>query len=375
VGLLKEEMRRMGSVVMAAADRTRVPAGKALAVDRTLFAQKVTEEITGLRGLRVVREEVRALDPERLTVMATGPLTSDDLAASLADRIGAGHLYFYDAIAPIVTADSVDRTVVFEASRYDDSGVGDYLNCPFTEAEYDRFFEALMAAEKTPARDFEQPRYFEGCLPIEVMAERGRQTLTFGPMKPVGLVDPRTGQRPFAVVQLRRENAAGTHYNLVGFQTRLRRPEQDRVFRLIPGLEKAEFARYGSVHRNTFIHAPQHLDEFLRLKRFPKVFLAGQVSGVEGYVESAAMGILAGENAARAALGRPLVTPPPTTALGGLAAHLTNAQVRRFEPSNVHFGLLPPAPPRMGKKARPAFYADRALADQAQWLREIGYDL
>ena len=374
VGLLKEEMRRLGSLVMAAADENSVPAGRALAVDRDRFAGFITSRIESLDRVRVIREEAAGLDPDRLTVLATGPLTSEAMSACLSGMVGAEHLYFYDAIAPIVTAESIDMDRAFTASRYDETGDGDYINCPMNEAEYHRFYETLMAAEKVPVRDFEDPRYFEGCLPIEVMAERGPRTLTFGPMKPVGLTDPKTGERPYAVVQLRMENAEGTLYNMVGLQTRLKRPEQDRIFRLIPGLEGAEFVRYGSVHRNTFIYGPAHLDEFLRLRRFKKVFLAGQITGVEGYVESAAMGILAGENAARAARGRPPVTPPKTTAHGALIKHLTDLSVKNFQPMNVNFGLVPPAPKGLGRKERPAFYSHRALGDLEVWIKEVEHD-
>lgn len=371
VGLLKEEMRRLGSLVVAAADRTRVPAGKALAVDRDKFARSLTETVEGLPGVRVIREEVTALDTDRVTVLATGPLTSDSLSGFLAGLIGSDHLYFYDAIAPIVTAESINMDVAFVASRYGEPGEGDYINCPMSEDEYTAFYQALVEGEMTPCREFEKPRFFEGCLPIEVMASRGFQTLTFGPMKPVGLTDPRTGKRPYAVLQLRKENTAGTLYNLVGFQTRLRRPEQAKVFRLIPGLEQAEFVRWGSVHRNTFVNGPVHLNKHLQFLTYPLLFPAGQISGVEGYVESAAMGILAGENAARMARGKPLISPPPTTALGALITHLTDQTVRNFQPSNINFGLFPLAPKGVPKKTRPAWYADRALTDLEAWLKEI----
>ncbi|MFH1139575.1 MAG: methylenetetrahydrofolate--tRNA-(uracil(54)-C(5))-methyltransferase (FADH(2)-oxidizing) TrmFO [Pseudomonadota bacterium] len=375
VGLLKNEMRRLGSLVMRAAGKTSVPAGKALAVDRDRFSALVTDMVAGLPGLNLIRAEVTALDPDRVTVVAAGPLASEALAGELARLVGADHLYFYDAIAPVVEADSIDLGRAFFASRYDETGEGDYLNCPFTEEEYTVFYQALTAGEKTPLREFEKPKFFEGCLPIEEMAARGFLTLAFGPMKPVGLIDPRTGERPFAVVQLRKENEAGTLYNLVGFQTRLKRPDQDRVFRLIPGLADARFARWGSVHRNTFIKSPDHLNEFLQLRNAPRLFLAGQISGVEGYVESSAMGILAGENAARLALGRPLVVPPPETALGALVKHLTDATPKHFQPSNVTFGLTPPAPGKMRKKDRPAFYVRRAEAALDGWLTEVGYEV
>ncbi|MDY6851548.1 MAG: methylenetetrahydrofolate--tRNA-(uracil(54)-C(5))-methyltransferase (FADH(2)-oxidizing) TrmFO [Thermodesulfobacteriota bacterium] len=374
VGLLKEEMRRLGSLVMAAADETRVPAGRALAVDREKFAALITARLGALDKVTLIREEITDLDPGRLTILATGPLTSKAMSDSLSRLIGAESLYFYDAIAPIVTAESINMDLAFEASRYDESNEGDYINCPMTEAEYLAFYEALTSADKVTPRDFENPRFFEGCLPIEVMAERGTRTLTFGPMKPVGLTDPRTGRRPFAVLQLRKENSAGTIYNIVGFQTRLKRPDQDRVFRLIPGLERAEFVRYGSVHRNTFIHGPAHLNEFLQLKKHPNIFPAGQITGVEGYVESSAMGILAGENAGRLAGGEALISPPPTTAHGALVRHLTDTTVRNFQPMNVNYGLVPTAGKEVRKKDRPAFYARRALTDLEAWLEEVEYD-
>ena len=370
VGLLKEEMRRLGSLIMEAADFCQVPAGKALAVDRERFAAFITARIEARSEVRLYREEVTTLDPERLTVLAAGPLASEPLAEALAGLIGAEHLHFYDAISPIVTAESIDPARVFQQSRYDETGEGDYLNCPLSQEEYGRFLEALGTADRVEPRAFEDQRYFEGCLPIEVMAGRGPETLRFGPMKPVGLTDPATGQRPYAVVQLRRENEAGTLYNLVGFQTRMKRPAQDRVFRLIPALARAEFARYGSIHRNTFIHGPRHLNAHLQLLKAPRILLAGQITGVEGYVESAAMGILAGENAARLAQGRRLVSPPPTTAHGALVTHLTDPTPRDFQPANVNFGLFPP-PPRLPKKNRKAFLARRALADLAVWTLEL----
>ena len=299
VGLLKEEMRRLNSLIMAAAAATRVPAGKALAVDRGAFAAHISQALEQESLVEIVREEVTAPDLAEITVVATGPLTSDPLAEALGRLTGQEQLHFYDAIAPIVAADSLDLDKIFRASRY---GAGDdYLNCPFSEDEYAAFYQALMAAEQVPLKSFEEPRYFEGCLPIEVMAARGYRTLLFGPMKPVGLTDPRTGRQPFAVVQLRAENREGSLYNLVGFQTKLKYPEQERVFRLIPGLERAEFVRLGSIHRNTFIHSPGLLSPYLNFLQYPQLFLAGQLSGVEGYVESAAMGLLAGINAARLA--------------------------------------------------------------------------
>ncbi len=371
VGLLKEEMRRLDSLIMAAAAATRVPAGKALAVDRGEFAAFITRALEAEPLIDIIREEIAAPDPEQTTVIATGPLTSEPLAEALGKLTGQAQLHFYDAIAPIVAADSLDMGKVFRASRY---GAGDdYLNCPFTEPEYNVFYEALMAAEQVPLRAFEEPRYFEGCLPVEIMAARGFRTLLFGPMKPVGLVDPHTGRQPFAVVQLRAENREGTLYNLVGFQTKLKYGEQERVFRLIPGLAQAEFVRLGSIHRNTFIHAPGILSAHLNFLDYPRLFLAGQISGVEGYVESAAMGLLAGINAARQALCRPLITPPRETALGALIGHLTNTATKNFQPMNVNFGLFSPLEGRIPKKLRGAAYAERALEALAGWMRgELG---
>jgi methylenetetrahydrofolate--tRNA-(uracil-5-)-methyltransferase len=366
VGLLKEEMRRLNSLVMAAAAATRVPAGKSLAVDREGFAAYLTQALENEPLVEVVREEVDGLDPEQLTVVATGPLTSEAMAKALGSLTGQAHLHFYDAIAPIVYARSLDMSVVFRASRY---GAGeDYLNCPFSEDDYAAFYEALMAGGQVPLRSFEEPRYFEGCLPIEIMAARGYRTLTFGPLKPVGLVDPRTGQQPFAVAQLRAENREGTLYNLVGFQTKLTYPEQKRIFRLIPGLAEAEFARLGSIHRNTFIRSPGLLSPHLNFFACPNIFVAGQLSGVEGYVESSAMGLLAGINAARRALGQPLLTPPRNTAHGALIAHLTNTATKDFQPMNVNFGLFSPLPGRLPKRQRGAAYAQRALQELDDWV-------
>ena len=370
VGLLKEEMRRLNSLIMAAAVATRVPAGRALAVDREAFASHISQALEQEPRVEIVREEVADLDRPGITVVATGPLTSEALAAALGRLTGQDNLHFYDAIAPIVTAESLDLTKIFRASRY---GAGDdYLNCPFTEEEYAAFYQALMNAEQVPLKSFEEPRYFEGCLPIEVMAARGYRTLVFGPMKPVGLTDPRSGRQPFAVVQLRAENREGTLYNLVGFQTKLKYGEQERVFRLIPGLERAEFVRLGSIHRNTFIHSPGLLSPYLNFLPYPQLFLAGQISGVEGYVESAAMGLLAGINAARLAQGKELVTPPRATALGALIYHLTNTATKDFQPMNVNFGLFPPLEGRLPKKLRGAAYAARALKELEEWLVKGG---
>ncbi|MGA9756518.1 MAG: methylenetetrahydrofolate--tRNA-(uracil(54)-C(5))-methyltransferase (FADH(2)-oxidizing) TrmFO [Desulfobaccales bacterium] len=367
VGLLKEEMRRLDSLIMAAALATRVPAGKALAVDRGEFAAFITRALEAEPLIEIIREEIAAPDPEQTTVIATGPLTSEPLAEALGKLTGQAHLHFYDAIAPIVAAESIDLRKVFRASRY--RAGDDYLNCPFSEAEYAAFYEALMGAEQVPLRAFEEPRYFEGCLPVEIMAARGYRTLLFGPLKPVGLVDPHTGRQPCAVVQLRAENREGTLYNLVGFQTKLKYGEQERVFHLIPGLESAEFVRLGSIHRNTFIHSPGLLSAHLNLINYPQIFLAGQISGVEGYVESAAMGLLAGINAARQATSRPLITPPRETALGALIGHLTNTATKNFQPMNVNFGLFSPLEGRIPKKLRGAAYAERALRALDGWLK------
>jgi methylenetetrahydrofolate--tRNA-(uracil-5-)-methyltransferase len=318
--------------------------------------------------VEVTREEVAEVNPDQITVVATGPLTSEAMAQTLGKLTGQEHLHFYDAMAPIVYADSLDESVIFRASRY---GAGeDYLNCPFTEEEYAAFYDALMKAEQMPLKSFEEPRYFEGCLPLEVMAARGYQTLTFGPLKPVGLIDPRTGKQPFAVAQLRAENREGTLFNLVGFQTKLTYPEQKQVFRLIPGLARAEFARLGSIHRNTFLRSPGLLSPYLNFFSYPNIFVAGQLSGVEGYVESSAMGLLAGINAARLAQGRSLLTPPPATAHGALIGHLTNTATKDFQPMNVNFGLFPPLQQRLAKKFRGQAYAERALKELREWVQQ-----
>jgi methylenetetrahydrofolate--tRNA-(uracil-5-)-methyltransferase len=353
---------------MAAALATRVPAGKSLAVDRERFAAHLTQALEQEPLVEIVRQELTDFPPGQITIAATGPLTSEPLAQALGNLTGQEHLHFYDAIAPIVAADSLDMTKIFRASRY---GAGDdYLNCPFSEEEYTAFYEALTTAAQVPLKAFEEPRYFEGCLPLEIMAARGYRTLTFGPLKPVGLIDPAIGKQPFAVAQLRAENREGTLYNLVGFQTKLTYAEQRRVFRLIPGLEQAEFARLGSIHRNTFIRSPGLLSPHLNFIEHPHIFLAGQISGVEGYVESGAMGLLAGINAARLARGLALLTPPRATAHGALIAHLTNTATKNFQPMNVNFGLFPPLPGRVPKKNRPAAYAERALAGLDNWIKQ-----
>jgi methylenetetrahydrofolate--tRNA-(uracil-5-)-methyltransferase len=356
VGLLKEEMRRLGSLVMSAADQTAVPAGKALAVDRVAFARRITEAVESHPRIRVARGVVQRIPEAERVILATGPLTEPALARELGELLGEEYLYFYDAISPIVYSDSIDHEIAFRASRYDD-GEGDYLNLPLSEAEYFGFVEALLAAETVPLHRFEASLFFEGCLPIEEMARRGPRTLAFGPMKPVGLRDPRNGARPFAVVQLRQEDKRGILYNLVGFQTRLRVGEQQRILRTLPGLAGAVFARHGSVHRNTYLNAPRCLLPTLELRRRPGCWIAGQIAGVEGYVESAALGGLAGIFAACAARGQEPPRPDAATAHGALLHHLGSADPRHFQPMNVNFGLFPPLPDASPKLRKPEKYA------------------
>jgi methylenetetrahydrofolate--tRNA-(uracil-5-)-methyltransferase len=383
VGLLKEEMRRLGSLVMRTAEACRVPAGAALAVDRERFARAITEAIGGHPLITVRREEVRSIPPSSVSapvIVATGPLTSEALSAEIAQLVGAGHLYFYDAISPIVLAESIDRGKVFRQSRWDrslrsgdigcgiDDGQGDYLNCPLDRAEYERFYDALVHAESATVHEFDKERFFEGCLPIEVMAHRGVDTLRFGPMKPVGLVDPRTGREPYAAVQLRQDNLAGDHFSLVGFQTQIKWGDQARVLRLIPGLEQAEFVRFGMVHRNTYVNGPTVLKETWQVRNRPTLFFAGQMSGVEGYVESAASGLLAGLNAAALVKGQAVAAPPRTTAIGALAYYVSHANPAHYEPSNITFGIMEPlATPRRGRQARKLALSERALADLDSW--------
>jgi methylenetetrahydrofolate--tRNA-(uracil-5-)-methyltransferase len=365
VGLLKEEMRRLGSLVMRVADATRVPAGACLAVDRVHFAEGITRAVEALPGVRLLREEMTEIPPG-LTIVATGPLTSPGLSEALQGVLGTRHLYFYDAIAPIVTVDSIDMSVAWKASRYDKGGE-DYVNCPLDRERYHAFVEAVVQAEKIPTRDFERCIYFEGCMPIEEMARRGRDTLAFGPMRPVGLLDPRSGQRPHACVQLRQDDAEGRLFNMVGFQTKMTYPEQRRVFRMIPGLERAEFVRLGSLHRNTFVDAPALLMPSLQVVGRKRLFLAGQLVGVEGYVESAATGLLAGLNAARLVAGQPLLTPPRTTALGSLLAYVTQRGKKAFQPMNANYGLFPPLARGLHGRDKKLAMAERALAELARW--------
>ncbi len=375
VGLLHEEMRRCGSLIIAAADANKVPAGAALAVDRDGFSAAVQARLLALPNVTLAREEIAGLPPAEWdnVVVATGPLTSPSLAEALRGLTGEESLAFFDAIAPIVHKESIDFGIAWFQSRYDKAGPGgdgaDYVNCPLSRDEYDAFIAALLAAEATEFKEWEKDTpYFDGCLPIEVMAARGHRTLAFGPMKPVGLIDPRTGRRPYAVVQLRQDNALGTLYNIVGFQTKMKYGEQTRVFRMIPGLQNAEFARLGGLHRNTFLNSPRLLDGTLRLKAMPALRFAGQVTGVEGYVESAAIGLLAGRFAAGDRLARDIVAPPPTTALGALIGHITGgADAASFQPMNVNFGLFPPLPD-VRKHERKQAMVRRARADFSAWL-------
>ena len=371
-GILKQEMRQLNSLILASAEQARVPAGSALAVDRDQFSLRITQALEGHPNIKILHEEVADIPRDCVCIIATGPLTSDKLSAAIRGLTQAQHLYFFDAISPIIDADSINMDIVFRASRYDKGG-DDYLNCPMNEAQYNAFYDAMMAAEKVQPKEFEKTPYFEACIPIEVMAERGRQTMQFGPLKPVGLADPRTGERPYAVVQLRTENVHRTCYNLVGFQTKLTYPEQKRVFRMIPGLEQAEFLRYGSLHRNTFINAPQLLLNTLQFKARGTLFFAGQLVGVEGYTESAAIGGLAGLNAARALAGLPLVTPPATTAHGSLIAHIAHGDISHYQPMNTNFGLFPPlAKTLRDKEAKRRMISERALEDFAAWTTRSG---
>jgi methylenetetrahydrofolate--tRNA-(uracil-5-)-methyltransferase len=365
VGLLKREMEELDSLIVRSARRAAVPAGDALAMDRDVFAGAVTEALEACPEVEIVREEVRDVPPDGHVVLATGPLTSEALDAAIGRLLGTADLYFYDSIAPIVAASSLDFSKMYALSRYGKGGGEDYWNCPLSREEYEAFVSALLSAEIVPVKDFEKGIYFEGCLPIEVMAERGLETLRHGPMKPMGLPDPRTGRIPHAVVQLRQDDLAREHYNLVGFQTKLKVPEQQRVFRTIPGLEGAAFVRYGMLHRNTYIHAPAHLDRFFRLRRQPRISFAGQITGVEGYVESAATGLAVGLAIAQTREGREPVPLPYTTAMGSLARHCSERPPEeKFEPMNVTFGLIEDTShsPIRDKAARRQAMVDRAMA-------------
>jgi methylenetetrahydrofolate--tRNA-(uracil-5-)-methyltransferase len=380
VGTLKQELTACGSLILRLAKEHRVPAGGALAVDRERFAEGVTEAISSHPNIHAQRAHCESIPKTRPCVIATGPLTSDPLATDIARAIGVESLSYYDAIAPIVDAESIDWEKVFRQSRYDRSDIGSdedaqaYVNCPFDRDQYEAFVTALLEADRVSPRTFEETPYFEGCLPIEVMAGRGRMTLAFGPMKPVGLEDPRTGRRPYAAVQLRVEDRAGTAYNMVGFQTRLTRPEQKRVFRMIPGLEKATFLRWGAIHRNTFVDAPRVLDETLQLRGVPGVYLAGQITGVEGYVESTACGLLCGRMLAERLMGLEPRRPPVTTTLGGLLGHLSRPEVP-FQPSNITWAHVPPIEQRMRKTEKKAALAERAIHDLEAWLASQGSGL
>ncbi len=365
-GILKEELRRLDSLILRAAEETKVPAGGSLAVDREAFSEKVTRFLEGMKNVEILRREVSVLPGAGMTIVATGPLTSEALSIEIRKMTGSRHLFFYDAISPIVTADSVDTEKAFRASRYGD-GEGDYVNCPMNEEEYNRFVDELRKAERASIHSFERKFLFEGCLPVEEMADRGMETLAFGPLKPVGLVDPKTGKQPYAVVQLRQEDRFKTLFNMVGFQTRLRQEEQKRVFRMIPGLQKAEFVRLGSIHRNTFIDSPRLLNEFLQVKGAPHLFFAGQITGVEGYMESTMTGLLAGIHAFRIQEGIPPVVPPKTTAMGALIHYVVHTQTVPFQPMNMNFGLFPPLHGRARGHEKRRRLAEQALAETERW--------
>ena len=369
-GVLKEEIARLESIILRVAKKTRVPAGDSLAADRELFSKEITQVLENLENVEVIRKEVSRIPKDRIIIIATGPLTSDGLSAEIQKLTGSHHLFFYDAISPIVSADSINFQKAFRSSRYGKGGE-DYINCPMNDEEYYRLVEALKQAEKVSARQFEKRYLFEGCLPIEEMAIRGKDTLAYGPLKPVGLVDPRTGKQPFAVVQLRQEDRFETLFNLVGFQTRLRYEDQKRVFQMIPGLEKAEFVRLGSIHRNTFIDSPRLLEESLQLKLHPNLFLAGQITGVEGYMESTAMGLLSGIHAYRYANKMPILVPPPTTAIGSLVHYITHSLTLPFQPMNINFGLFPPLPGRSKGRVRRLLLGKRALSEMGEWRKEV----
>jgi len=373
-GLLKAEMRRLDSLILRVADAVRVPAGSALAVDRGLFAQRVTEAIAALPEVRVRRQEILRIPEAPVAILATGPLTAEPLAQQIAEFVGQAHLHFYDAVSPVVEAESIDLSRTFRASRYARGG-DDYVNCPLEEPEYRAFHAALTGAECASLHDFEREHFFEGCLPLEVIASRGPETLRFGPMKPVGLTDPRSGRRPFAVVQLRQDNLAASHFSLVGFQTQLKWGEQQRVFRLVPGLERAEFVRYGMIHRNTYVNSPTVLEPSFETRRRAGLFLAGQMSGVEGYIESAASGLLAGLGAARRMRGEPPVIFPAETALGALGRYIAHSDPRHYQPTNIAFGLLPDLPQRVRDKAdRRRALSRRALASLEGFVAHLAED-
>jgi len=371
VGLLKAEMRALDSVILRVADQVRVPAGSALAVDRVRFSHAVQSEIETCASIEIVREEVREIPTDGVVIIATGPLTSAPLSEAIARMLGSRHLYFYDAISPILTAESVDMSIAYRAARYGKGG-DDYVNCPMNAEQYNRFVDDVLAAETMPLKSFERCTYFEGCMPIEELARRGRDTLRFGPMKPVGLEDPRSGVMHHAVVQLRHDDREGRLYSMVGFQTKMKYPEQRRVLRTIPGLEDAEFVRLGSLHRNTYVNSPRTLTPTLTVVGRPSLFLAGQLIGVEGYVESAATGLLCGLNAARVVCGEAAVVPPPTTALGSLLAYVTDRERKDFQPMNANYGLFPPLAGRLRGRDKKRAHGARALADLDAWRIKVG---
>jgi len=367
-GLLKEEMRIMNSLILEAADGTAVPAGKALSVDRVRFSIYVEEKLFSQERLAIIRKELQEIPDDHVVIVATGPLTSSALAKSIAEKTGSAYLYFYDAISPIIEGDSIDHTRVFRASRYGE-GEGDYLNCPLEMMEYDRLWKALTEGEDVPLKPFEEFKFFSGCLPIEILARSGKHTLAFGPMKPVGLLDPKTGKQPYAVVQLRQEDEDGRLFNMVGFQTKLTWPEQRRILRMIPGLENAEFARYGSIHRNTFINSPALLSDTLQLRTNDSIYFAGQITGAEGYTESSAIGLLAGLSAFHRACGHAMTPPPVTTALGALLRYITHADQINFQPMNINFGIFPPLERKVPRKERGLHYAERSLTALRSWKK------
>jgi len=367
-GVLKGEMGQLDSLILKVAKEAKVPAGDSLAVDREIFSKQITRALENLENVEVIRKEVSSIPEEGVTIIATGPLTSENLGEEIQRVTGNHHLFFYDAISPIVTAESINFQKAFKSSRYGKGG-DDYVNCPMGEEEYTHFVEALNQAERVPVHPFEKRYLFEGCLPVEEMAERGRETLAYGPLKPVGLIDPKTGKQPFAVVQLRQEDRFKTLFNLVGFQTRLKHEEQKRVFRTIPGLENAEFVRLGSIHRNTFIDSPRLLRESLQLKTRPNLFFAGQITGVEGYMESTAIGLLSGINAHRHANGLPTVAPPATTAMGALVRYITQSLAVPFQPMNINFGLFPPLSGKSRGRGKRLLLSGRALKEIETWKK------
>jgi len=373
-GILKEEMRTIKSIVIEAADNTAVPAGKALAVDRNLFSEYLTEKIEQNSRIELVREEFHEIENDAINIVASGPLTSDKLIKNIMKITDQKNLYFYDAISPILNSDSIEYTKVFRASRYENdtgNGGGDYINCPLNKDEYYKLVKEIINAEKIELHEFEDTGYFESCMPVEVMCERGKDTLRFGPMKPVGLLDPKTNQTPYAVVQLRMENNSATMYNIVGFQTKLTYPEQRKVFRMIPGLENAEFFRYGSIHRNTYIRSPELLNEFLQLKNIPNIFFAGQITGVEGYVESAATGIIAGINAARKILNKELTPVPRGSSIGSLISYITGFTGKNFQPININFGIYPETGRKLKRDKKRELIANTALESISKYKTNI----